>query len=223
MRRLRGFSLLEVLMSAFLLGILSLVLFELFRAGTGYFRVAVLRQGGQGAARRAILAMERKIQQAYPEATAVLNDVSRTVTVEGVTFHRDALCLPDLSDWGDMARFTPGGLPIWDRYTVLYATAEVPVGRLVLLTIDPGSSAVSGPWAGFTPAFLTTPPPPPGGAVLSSKVLAQDVVDFNVAVDSESFVVTLRLRGKALGPTHGPARVEDFEARMRVKPQNRLP
>lgn len=219
----RGFSLLEVLMSAFLLGILSLVLFELFRAGTGHFRVAILRQGGQGAARRAILAMERKIQQAYPEATALLNDVSRTVVVEGVTYHRDALCLPDLSNWGDMTCFTPGGLPIWDRYTIIYATAEVPVGRLVLLTIDPGASGVSGPWAGFTPAFLTTPPPPPGGAVLSSKVLAQDVLDFSVVADSESFVVDLRLRGRALGPAHGPARVEDFQARMRAKPQNRLP
>jgi hypothetical protein len=215
--------LIEVVLSMFLLGIVSLVLFEVFRVGTGYFRVAVLRQGSQGSARRALTALERSLLQAYPEAISLQSDSSRTVTVNGATFHRDALCMPDLSDWSDLTLFNPAGMPMWNRYTVVYATRGVPVGQLAVLQIDPGGAGVSGPWAGFVPALLSDVPPPVGGAVVSRKVLAQEVLDFTVTPDGESYRVDLRLRGQATGPTHGPQRVEDFQLTLRARPQNKLP
>lgn len=219
----RAFSLIEVVLSMFLLGIVSLILFEVFRVGTGYFRVAVLRQGSQGTARRALTALERSLLQAYPEAVSLLNDVSRTVTVNGATFHRDAICLPDLSNWGDMSLFNAAGMPIWNRYAVCYATRDVPLGQLVMLQIDPGGAGVSGPWAGFVPGLLTDVPPAAGGAIVSRRILAQDVVGFGVSPDGESFKVDLRLRGQATGPTQGAQRVEDFQLTLRARPQNKLP
>lgn len=219
MRR-RGFSLLEVMMSGFLLAIVSLVLFEVFRVGTGYFRLAVLRQGSQGAARRTLTTLERSLLQAYPEA---ISTTPRTVVVNGATFHRDALCLPDLANWADLASFDAAGMPRWDRYLVCYATQELPVGKLVMLGIDPGGAGVGGPWAGFVPGLLTDFPPAVGGGIVSRKVLAQDVVGFEVTPDGESWRIDLRMRGQALGPTRGPARVEDFELTLRARPQNKLP
>lgn len=221
--RSRGFSLLEVMMSMFLLAIVSFVMFEVFRVGTGYFRVAVLRQGAQGSARRSLVALERAIEQAYPEAIALQNDPGRTVVVGGATFHRDAICLPDLSNWNDMSLYNDAGLPNWDRYQICYATRDLPVGKLVMLTVDPGGAGVAGPWAGFLPGLLTDLPPDAGGALVSRKILAQEVLDFSLTPDGESFKVSLRLRGQAQGPTRGAPRQEDFQLTLRVRPQNKLP
>lgn len=223
MRQPRAFSLLEVVLSMFLLGIVSLVLFEVFRVGTGYYRVAVLRQGSQGSARRALVSLERSLLQAYPEAISLQNDATRAVDVNGQPFRRDALCMPDLSNWSDLSLFNAAGMPLWDRYAVVYATRQVPLGRLVALEIDPGGAGVGGPWAGFVPGLLTDVPPAVGGEVVSRKILAQEVLDFTVTPDGESYQVDLRLRGQATGPTQGPQRVEDFQLRLRARPQNKLP
>ncbi len=213
---MRGFTLLEAVVSIALASLLLVTIFTLFAWSSTSFQLGMKRQDVQSAAERVSVLMRKDFAQATEGALSV---VDRTVAPEGVTVQRDGACLNGLSNWRDPALFDAvSGLPLYNRYIAYYATPQAP-GRLIRLEIDPGGPAL-GPWSGFDQSVMSDPPPA-GPPTVRSAVLSDQVweVDF---VPGPPPTANLKFRASAQGVNRSD-RDEILEIRLVLRPRNSQP
>ena len=124
---LKGFTLIEALVSLVALGLLTLGLGALFIFSLNGFKQAGARQGTQAQ----ILSVRVSLANDLPLSNfrgAVVQE--RTKAVAGENVRRDGLSIVSMSDWDDVSLYDAAGLPRWDRHVVYYATLE-DSGRLI--------------------------------------------------------------------------------------------
>jgi type II secretory pathway component PulJ len=145
--RVRGFSLLETMLTLSLLFLGMWVTFALFERATRAFSVSGAQNDLSGDARRSLLALIPDLRLA--DADTLSLDDSRTSSDEaGHTVHRDAFCLATLSRWDKPENFNLVQAGIyWDTYSIVYAN-RAPRGTLVRQNYRPAGApfAVPGMW-----------------------------------------------------------------------------
>ena len=107
---------------------------------------------------------------------------------------RDGVSFSTLSDWSKPALFDPGdGHPLWDSYTVYYATLETP-GRLVKQVYTPAGAPFVNPMAGFSAVANTRDDPSSNlGVIQRTSVLAAQVEVLRLQAGSDSLQLRLLL------------------------------
>ncbi len=214
----KGFSLLEMTLSAFLMGMAVALAFGLFSFGSRAFRLGSLRSGLQAEARRIYSQLDwdlRRTDMSTLSLVTSADDPMRQVpNVTGTLVERDGVCMAGLSDWRAAGSYDAATLrPRWDRYVVYFATTEATGGRLLRQVLTPSGAPFDSPYAA-----LTLDPDVPGD------VLAQHVDEFKVSRDAttDSIVVQLKLRergGQKVG-TAGKNLDETLELGFQVGPEN---
>lgn len=170
--------------------------FQLFEWGSRAFVLVHLRSGLQGEARRMAVAVESDLRRSDLQMVEVVDattDPSRRVTsaLEQESGVREAICFPTLSRWDDPACVDRANCqPLWDRYTVLYATRE-DLGRLVKQNYQPAGAPYTGPFGSLGLLLGDNPALNPGAQV--PLVLSNSVLSFGVAMDPDRAQVSLNL------------------------------
>ena len=136
-KRLRGFSLIELVFAMGIFGIISVLIFAFFRFGTRSFARANEKHGLQTDALRVAESLQLEMKRTNRSSVRIenINDTS-----DGEAVRRDVVSFISLQDWkakGDDHNFDRlTRAPLWNRYVVFYATSE-DIGRLVRLRADP--------------------------------------------------------------------------------------
>lgn len=127
--RVKGFTLLEVLVATTLLVVILTGAFFLFRMGTRGFYKAINKTGAVGEIQRATRILQKDIELTHFSSVSI-----HARTVSG--YSRDGLAVAGLSNWSDSSNFEAGTeLPNWDRWSIFYATGEVSA-KLYRMEID---------------------------------------------------------------------------------------
>lgn len=176
-----------------LFGLLTTLVFVIFRDGTRTFTNLSLRQGLEGDARRCTAVMEQQLRQSDFSLVGLQNGSSRQrMGISGATVSRDGICYPGLARWWDAASFDAGGRPQWDQYEVIYASLFNP-GLLVRQIYRPGGAPYLAAMEPFTVATCLNDEPADNAGVKESHVLSQLVEDFQLRGDGETSSVSVRL------------------------------
>lgn len=190
----RGFSLAEAMVVCAVLGVVFTGAFLLFTMGYRAFYRAELRSGIQGDARRVKAVLERDVRLTHFASIGV---VERNVTTsDGIQVRRDGVAMVALSDWNNSSNFSAGVSPLWDRYSIFYATSG-DLGKLIHQEIEPGgvlAALVPYPVLGSN----LNEDPDANADVYSSGVLCENVLEFKLERDEarQLLNVNLRLRGR---------------------------
>lgn len=226
MRLQRGTTVVELLVGMTILLLLMGAVFSLFEFGTQSFRLSALRQDLQTTSRQILTRIEQEIRLTNLESMSVADDAARRIVVDGAVTRRHALCLATLSDWNDLTLFDANsGMPLWNRYTLYYATLENPQGRLLRVELDTGAPA-AGPWAAF--AGLPLPDALPvspfaGATVKRAQSLTSEVLEFALTPDDKAMGCTLKLRRQETTKFAGQkGRDEVFQLDIKTRPRNPL-
>jgi Prokaryotic N-terminal methylation motif len=218
--RFHGFTLLELLISMSLLMVLLLLVFGAFDLGTRIFQESSVRQSAETQLRSIKVLMERDAKLANFWYT---NEVSRP-SVDG---QRDALSLPSVSDWKDPASYDAATRrPLWDRYIVWYATLG-PKGSLYRQVVEPtlaGPSLIA-PYGALS-ANLSDSNPLSNADVVFSRVLSENVLDFEVTTKYQNGTVQAKVRLLSEGGKRamGSDRTQDnLEVTLVFQPKNTWP
>lgn len=201
MRR-RGFSLIEVTLSAVLLSLALLACFQLFEWSSRAFILTHLRSGLEGESRRVLASLATDLRQGDIHGLSVIDptlDPTRRVTApEGESVERDAYSLPSLTHWEDPASINPAtALPRWDRYAVVYATLANP-GWLIKQYCTPGGTApYQAPLSDLSGRINENPALNPQSTrpVILSQSVHEFRVTFNDDTDRVTYHLTLAGRG----------------------------
>jgi prepilin-type N-terminal cleavage/methylation domain-containing protein len=220
--RRSGFTLIELLISMGLLGLLLGMIFAAFDLGTRIFQETATRQSSETQLRNIKLLLERDCKLSnfwYSRA------LSRPA-LEGDGF-RDALSLSTLGNWDDPSRFDSlTGRPLWDRYVVWYATQETP-GKLYRQVVEPSFTgpSLTAPYSAL-PSNLSTLDPNSNADLVSSRLLSQNVQNFETGLKLKNGTITTTIRLLSVGgkrPTSA-TRVEDhLEVSLTFRPKNSWP
>jgi len=230
MRRAKGFTLLESLVTIAVLGGLIAVVFAVFRVGATGFKVGTNRLDLQGDLRRLMAPLRKDLQNSSFQSTSFV-PISVDVPARPpnanptVTVQRDGLSLNGLlRPQEDGSYDNDSGLPIWDCYICYFATLDQPDGKLVRMVLKDSSHSVLS-----RPLNLG-----PGDLSLSNKdllqnnlrVLSDQMMEFGVTLDESNQLVRLhiRLRSKighqVMG---GRSLVEILEVQTTIDPANTNP
>lgn len=191
MRR-RAFSLLEVMLACTLLIVGLWASFQLVEWGSRAFLLVHFRSGLQAEARRVGASVGPDLRRSNIHLSSVENSPARRVfsTKEGEYGDRHGLCFANLSRWDDSSLIDPDEcVPLWNRYTVLYATTE-DLGRLVKQNFAPAGSPYTSPLS-LAGLMANQPATNPGGS--TPLILSASVLDFRVIRDDQSAQVRLFL------------------------------
>ena len=189
----RGFSLLEMILSTLMLGLLTGMLFLAFRDGTRAFNNLNLRQGLEGEARRCSNVLEQQLRQSDLSCCEAINTPSRQrLGVSGATISRDGVSYVTLSNWWDSTLFSSQGRPQWNQYEVIYATLYNP-GQLVRQIYRPPGSPYQMSLPGFTALAMLNDDPADNTAARETHILSKSVEDFQIAVDGSQASLDIRL------------------------------
>jgi prepilin-type N-terminal cleavage/methylation domain-containing protein len=242
----RGFSLLELLVSMAMLGVLTSFLFGVFAHSTALFKLGNSRGNLQAEMRRLIASLGRElthtsfyslaVQKSLP--LAVQHEYNQTIQVQ-----RDALSCAALKDPMAPSSYNSlTGFPNWDCYTIYFASNEVPYGKLIRLRVDSpfdaaGPNSEPFPLRGGAGAaavdYLTgilAAFPTPGGATPllpdSTRLLTKQLMGFDVSVEAGNQLVRIRLvlrgdEGRITGG--GKSTAELLEGKLVFKPENTWP
>lgn len=195
MRGRRGFSLIELSLSATLLSLALLACFQLFEWSSRAFILANLRSGLEGEARRALASLQADLRQGDFTCLSLIVpslDPSRQVaSPEGPLVERDAYGLACLTRWDDPSLIDPTtARPRWNRYTVVYATLSNP-GLLVKQYCRPGNPPFDGPVPSLAGRINENPALNPQAS--KPVILSQSVHEFLVRADEPTQTLTYRL------------------------------
>lgn len=136
MSRRRGFSLLEMMFSVGLFGLLMVMVFAFFEFGTRSFYLSTMRQGVQSDALRVITGLQKELKRTN---RGTVSSADRTNAI--INKDRDAVSVGGLQDWSDRSNGNNfdlnSGLPKWNRYVIYYATVGPEKGTIYRLSVDP--------------------------------------------------------------------------------------
>lgn len=232
----KGFSILELTLSASLLLVVFFVVFALFELGTQNFHVGLMRNEVQNDVRKAWLHLERDLRQTTLVGVTTTSGAAHNVTVSvkqsNVSVARAFLCMPGLSNWTPTApTFSPTtGLPRWDRYVLYQTTKDNPDGRLYRIDVDTIATFQGGPFSGFAAAVASLGGGPPtlttvfagGQKVVNIKCLSKSVFSFEAVSSPTEVQVILKIRGKNKAEAGQGARDETFEVNLKITPNNAM-
>lgn len=191
--KLRGFSLVEMVLSMSLLSVFTLLLFLAFRDGTRTFNNVALRQGLEGEARRCTNVLEQSLRQSDLNCCELINTSARQrMGISGATVSRDAVSYVTLSRWWDESLFDAGGRPQWDEYAVIYATLDNP-GKLVRQLYRPPGSPYNQPLPGFSVAAHLSDDPQDNPDARETHLLSGSVEDFELSTGQHPYSVEVKL------------------------------
>lgn len=209
----------ETLLAAFVLAIVTGLIFGTIWACDRLFHQSSLRQGLQSDALRFAGLLKRD---------AALSDFWRANVCNRSnpgSLRRDGLSLVALSDWNDPAYFDPDTqLPQWDRYVVYYAPLENPV-RLYRQIVQPAGLSPPLPLYADLPGNIQDQPAW-NEDVAQSTVLSDSVRTFecNKILENGSVEVKLQLRRSGLKRANTNTQVvESLETTVTVRLQNTWP
>lgn len=248
-----GFSLIELVASAGIFLLLSILIFAFFRFGTRSFQEANTRHGLQIDALRVIESVQAELKRCNIASFDHLHGTadSREATATEGTMDRDAICFATLQDWHDKTNPNNFDLetqaPLWNRYLIYYATREE-TGRLIRLKIDPNpppNGARQLPRDDFDGLVFDNPSLNKFDGKTSPYVeLAKNVLEFKVLTRSDSadtdaidadvasklergeILVSLKLKQKKQKGPVGPGPIRNFdyyELRVNLRPENSYP
>lgn len=210
-----GASLLELVVALSIFALLSLAIFELFQLGTQNFALGVARNDLQLQARRCTALLNKELSRSSMESVGV---VKAQVTVGGVVYARDALSFSTLDDWNDGGNFeTVGGLPVWNRYLVFYATTAEPLGEFAYSSIVPSTVPASEPWDNMGGTFPTVSLASAAGMERSVS-LSQSLLRFEVDLQPEVLGLDFLLTGTTQDSRR---RSEHLQLKLKIQPTNR--
>jgi len=230
MSRLKGFTLIESLVTIAVLGGLVLVIFAVFQVGATGFRVGTNRLDLQGDLRRLMAPLRKDLQNSSFQSTSF---VSQSINVPSrpprpnptVTVQRDGLSMNGLLQPEDDDSYNKdSGLPIWDCYICYFATLDQPDGKLVRMVLrDPSHDVLSRP-LNLGPADLSSA----NRDLLQNnlKVLSDQMMEFGVTLDQSNQLVRLHLRLRSkIGHQMmgGRSLVEILEIQTTINPANTNP
>ncbi len=223
----KGFTLLELCLSATILTLALLACFGLFEWGSRSFLLVHTRSGLQGEARRAQLSLLADLRRSDFGGLTVINSTvmpSRLVTAsDGTLVERDAYSIWALDDWDSPISFDPANSqPLWNRYQAVYATTTNP-GLLVKQVYSPPGSPYSIPKSDLMLCLNNNPGLNPGAR--PATVLCQSVHSFAVVSDADKHNVTISLTLSSRGTRKGEKRNVDerFEATFGTRLENSQP
>lgn len=223
MRRAAGYTVLEMMVTIFILGFVVLGVFGLFSIGSNGFRHTILRQGIQGDAARVASALRRDVRLTHLDSVTV--EARNYTTADGRAVRRDGLAFVSLSNWNDPNRFyTVTRLPRWDRYIVFYATNDRDLGRLVRQEIEPGGEI--GPYPYLALPGNLAPAPVLNADVVETTILAENVLSFSARPNpaTRTVEVALSLRQISGKLTGGQRKVDEImELEFDFEPRNTFP
>ncbi|MEW6282751.1 MAG: prepilin-type N-terminal cleavage/methylation domain-containing protein [Candidatus Eremiobacterota bacterium] len=225
--RRAGFSLPELIVAMFILGMLLGILFVVFNMGSRSFQGLVVRQGIQSEARRVSALLRKDLTATHFNGTSVLD------RIDGAGQERDALSIPTVNNWSDPGNFDQFQKPQWNRYLVYYATVDdteknPPLGdpnrgQLFRKQIDPGATMVFPLPYGNLGGALSSPTAP-AGDFETFKLLTSNVESFAAEKSLADEMVRVRLVLRQ--PTRSPGQsqeVEKFEIFVEMHPENTWP
>lgn len=132
LRKHKGFTLVELLISASILIFLVGAVFFAFAYGTRAFHQSNTKQNAQAEVTKLYLRLRQDLRQTHYRS---VSSVVRTFTVPSGNVRRDALCMSGVRNWKDPNSFDEvNGLPKWDRYVLFYGNQA---GKLIRTNIDP--------------------------------------------------------------------------------------
>lgn len=213
MRRVRGFTILEVLVASLLFGLLSTTLFQAFRFGALSFQRAATRQDAQSALRMAYFSLRDDLRKSHFHTVSLL---ARNFQIEGRELRRDALVFGGLKDWNSTESFDAvNGLPKWDRYILYYGTRS---GLLVRAHIDPDRPDFSpNPFPELEPElYLREDPSLNRGYQSGFRTLSRDLLSFECSTEPATDQVQVRCLLQN-------ASARKSEVSLTVYPQNTWP
>jgi type II secretory pathway pseudopilin PulG len=216
MVRARAFTLLEVLIAAGMLGILTIALFRAFDYGAKAFRTATDKQDAQSATKQIYSGLRDALRRSHFRSISL---TERLVMLEDKEYRRDALCMGDLKDWSAEASYDElNGLPKWDRYVVYYASRD---GKLVVSNVDPDRPDFSpAPFGDLDEAkYLRDDPNSNTGYQSSFRILSRDVLEFRCLANPANDTV----RAECLLEIETRGRKRKTEIDLQVFPQNTWP
>lgn len=249
----RGFSLIELVASAAIFLLLSILIFAFFRFGTRSFQEANTRHGLQVDALRVMESIQAELKRSNIASVDHLHgsDDSREATVADGTVDRDALCFVTLQNWQDKTNPNNFDLesqaPLWNRYLIYYSTRDE-IGRLLRLKIDPNpppQGAKLLPRDDFEGLVFDNPTLNQfDGKTAPYVELAKNVLEFKVlTLDDDTdtdindataasklqrgeILASLKLKQKKQKGPVGPGPIRDFdyyELRVNIRPENSYP
>lgn len=132
----RGATLVELIVSMLVFGLLMSMIFLLFGVGSRGFRTVEARQGAQNqlASLRASLQNDLQVSHFY----GIFCREEGTRRIHGVDYPRHAFSAVALSDWNTPGSINAYGLPNWDRWS-LYRVTNVDQGELVRHLVRPAN------------------------------------------------------------------------------------
>lgn len=177
----RGFTLLEVMLASSLFLILVVVAFRIFEFGAWATSTTNQRHNLQSAATRTMLSLQNDLLRS---ALASVSLQRRTLSINGITVHRDGVAFAAMSDWNDPAGFdSTMGAASYDRYLVYYATSDTEGARLIRSLYQGPSPRTAVPRAlvGFSVStHMQDVPTSNPSSQLSYTLLAEGVREFSV-------------------------------------------
>ncbi len=227
----RGFTLLESLITIAVLGGLVLVVFAVFEVGVTGFKVGGNRLDLQGDLRRVLTPMRKDLQNSSYQSVSMLAVSAANIPLKppgatpSTTVERDGLCMNGLRNPQDDDSYdSDSGLPIWDCFVCYFATQDSPDGKMVrMLLRDPSHDTLSVPHP-LSPGDLSLANPD----LLANniKVLSDQVMEFGVTLDPSNQLVRLHLKLRSkIGHQQmgGRSLVEVLEIDTTVDPANTNP
>lgn len=231
----RGMTIVEALTSCFILGLLTTVIFSVFQLGSRNFRTLVVRQGIQSEARRISALMRRDLVVTSYRTASTLDRTSALGTAP--LNERDMLSIGSLDSWTDSSNYDSTRKPLWNRYTVWYATSsdveEGPppdrpeLGQLIRKQVIPTSPAppIIFPMPMQNPSLGSLTASPDANAD-GFQILSRNLLHFSVTLDpaDENVIVHIVLRQPGLESATGQKReTETFECHFDIRPENTWP
>jgi type II secretory pathway pseudopilin PulG len=220
-RRTLGLSLIELLISMTMFGLLLGAVFLLFDVGSRGFRTVESRQGAQNqlAAVRAAVQTDLQVSHFY----GIHLDTSNSLFIEGEEEPRHALSAVGLSDWSQRDQF---GVPNWDQWVVYRVTHE-PEGQLVRHLVSPRGGErgrqLLKPVSNLNQRARTVAPYEVAwGDPVLPNVLARGVRSLQARLDQEQRAVELALTIVQKTDERDP-KPDVITATFYVKPHNTVP
>lgn len=231
----RGYSLLELCISATLFSLLLVVIFIFFRSATRAFQTAVQRQGINADSLRVMDALQQELKRTSADSLVKPIGPRRHRMVRGTDTDRDAVCFLGLQDWRDHRDFVVGtGQPKWNRYWCFYASTDNDSGRFYRIALDFSLTlGTPTPMRQLDLARLVNDVPALNrynGRPVVTNELARNVYGFSVQPDplqNDAYVVSLTLqevRAKRPGESGVNLQKWDtYQLQTRIRPENTFP
>ena len=228
MNRRRAFTMLELVLTTLLLGVMFGVVFALFNMATGAFNYSVTRQDLQSEGRRIMNSLDSDLRQTDVHSVAVVNDATRLSQPGSLPRH--GLSFAGVHDWSKAGALDSVSMqPAWDHYVVYYATLTQPFGSLIHAILEPPAGEISGlpldRIVNNPSLFLNDPPTSNPPLQTKYELLSRNVESFQVQSSTVVAGINFRVVLKDTARRSEPARNSklSFDIHFDIIPENTKP